>query len=82
MFLESIRLQNFRNYLCRSFSFEPLGSLIVGPNGSGKTNLLEAIAYTGIGKSIRFHHDEQLLHFDNNFFNLKAVFEQDLGLGL
>lgn len=59
-----------------------MGSLIIGPNGSGKTNLLEAIAYCGFGKSIRFHHDEQLLHFDSSSFCLQGLFHLDIGLSL
>ncbi len=82
MYLEKLKLQNYRSYQNRVFTFEPQGSLIVGPNGSGKTNLLEAIAYCGIGKSIRFHHDEQLLHFDTDYFCLHGNFQLDIDLGL
>ncbi len=82
MYLKSISLGQFRNYHTQAFAFEPCGSLIIGPNGSGKTNLLEAIAYCGIGKSIRLHHDEQLLSFNATTFSIAAEFEQDLGLDL
>jgi DNA replication and repair protein RecF len=44
MAISSIRLQNFRSYtLDESFEFEPGVNIIVGPNASGKTNLLEAV---------------------------------------
>jgi DNA replication and repair protein RecF len=75
--LARIRLENFRSYSSREFCFEPKGSLIIGPNGCGKTNLLEAIAYCGIGKSIRFHHDEDLLQFDSAFFRVCSEFISD-----
>ncbi|MDD3523839.1 MAG: AAA family ATPase, partial [Candidatus Cloacimonetes bacterium] len=58
--LISISLLNFRSYEQISFEFDAPGNLIIGPNGSGKTNLLEAIAYTSVGKSIRFHQDKEL----------------------
>ncbi len=77
MELARIRLENFRSYRNREFCFEPKGSLIVGPNGCGKTNLLEAIAYCGIGKSIRYHHDEDLLQFEASFFRICSDFATD-----
>lgn len=49
----------------------------MGPNGCGKTNLLEAIAYCGIGKSIRYHHDEDLLQFEKNYFRICGEFDMD-----
>ncbi|HPB19141.1 MAG TPA: AAA family ATPase, partial [Candidatus Cloacimonas sp.] len=49
MHLAKIELENFRSYRKNEFDFHPQGCLIIGPNGSGKTNLLEAIAYCSIG---------------------------------
>jgi DNA replication and repair protein RecF len=77
--LERIRLENFRSYTQSEFCFEPLGSLVIGPNGSGKTNLLESIAYCGIGKSIRFHRDEDLLCFHQPYFRVCSGFKTDQG---
>ncbi|MBM3209184.1 DNA replication and repair protein RecF, partial [Candidatus Shapirobacteria bacterium] len=53
MFIKSIKLQNFRNYREKVFSFDKDTTLIVGPNASGKTNLLEAIYLLATGKSFR-----------------------------
>lgn len=77
MILTGISLENFRSYSLHRFPFEARGSLIIGPNGSGKTNLLEAIAYTGIGKSVRFHRDDELLRIASPFFRIKADFCSD-----
>lgn len=60
--IQSIRLQNFRSYTDESFEFEPGVNIIVGPNGSGKTNLLEAILASAIGTSYRVS-DEDLIQF-------------------
>ncbi len=43
--ITSIRLQNFRSYEDSAFEFESGTNIIVGPNASGKTNLLEAVYY-------------------------------------
>lgn len=77
MILARISLENFRSYSKREFCFEPRGSLIIGPNGCGKTNLLEAIAFCGIGKSIRFHHDDELLNFEADYFRIDSSFYTD-----
>ena len=79
MDLVKISLESFRSYSKRDFAFEPQGSLIIGANGCGKTNLLEAIAYCGIGKSIRFHHDEELLRFEARFFRIVGEFGSEAG---
>ncbi|MCB5253466.1 MAG: DNA replication and repair protein RecF [Candidatus Cloacimonadaceae bacterium] len=78
MKLQSIELHDFRSYEQRSFGFEPQGNLIIGPNGSGKTNLLEAIAYTSIGKSIRYHSDSDLMRQHSDGFVLNARYKTDL----
>jgi len=45
MFVKHLSLANFRNYEAAEVSFEPGVNLLVGPNGQGKTNLVEAIRY-------------------------------------
>lgn len=82
MLLQSIELQDFRNYASGSFDFAATGNLVVGANGSGKTNLLEAIAYCGLGKSIRFHGDDELLRIGAQAFRIKADFLLDTGLNM
>jgi DNA replication and repair protein RecF len=41
--IADIQLQNFRSYKNDSFEFSSGVNIIVGPNASGKTNLLEAV---------------------------------------
>lgn len=81
MFLRSIRLINFRSYQDQRFTFQPEGAVIIGANGSGKTNLLEAIAYSGTGKSVRFHQDEQLVRHDGEFSSVIADYTTQEGSG-
>ena len=82
MQLKRVALTNFRSYKKQDFVFDPAGNLIIGLNSSGKTNLLEAIAYSGLGKSIRFHSDEELLQYGESEFGIEAEYMYDTGLSL
>lgn len=70
--IQSIRLQNFRSYTDESFEFEPGVNIIVGPNGSGKTNLLEAVLTVATGSSYRVD-DQELIQFDKPWARLDAA---------
>lgn len=69
--IADIRLQNFRSYVDASFSFSSGVNIIAGPNGSGKTNLLEALLVLARGSSYRVH-DAELIHFDATWARLDA----------
>ena len=60
--LTDLRLQDFRSYKDASFELSPGVNIIVGPNASGKTNLLEAILVLARGSSYRAK-DSQLVRF-------------------
>jgi DNA replication and repair protein RecF len=60
--ISDIRLQHFRSYSDDSFEFDPGVNIIVGPNASGKTNLLEAILCVCLGNSYRAKDIELIRH--------------------
>ena len=70
--ITNLRLQHFRSYKDESFEFEPGVNIIVGPNGSGKTNLLEAILAISTGSSYRVG-DSELLAFGEEWARLDAT---------
>lgn len=70
--ISNIRLQNFRSYQDESFEFGPGVNIIVGPNGSGKTNLLEAIQVLCVGSSYRVD-DSDLVNFNAEWSRLDTV---------
>ncbi|HUB94233.1 MAG TPA: DNA replication and repair protein RecF [Verrucomicrobiae bacterium] len=70
--IRSLRLQQFRSYTDMTFDFGEGANIIVGPNGSGKTNLLEAILVVARGGSYRAS-DVDLLQFGAAWFRLDAV---------
>ena len=45
MFIKHLSLASFRNYKNAEIALQPGVNLLVGPNGQGKTNLVEAIRY-------------------------------------
>ncbi|OGL36725.1 hypothetical protein A3F38_02305 [Candidatus Saccharibacteria bacterium RIFCSPHIGHO2_12_FULL_48_21] len=51
--ISTLRLRNFRSYRDASFEFEGGVNIVVGPNASGKTNLLEAVLVLARGSSYR-----------------------------
>lgn len=53
MLITSLRLRDFRNYTDFQLQPHPGINLLFGQNGSGKTNLLEAIHYCALGRSHR-----------------------------
>ena len=72
MNLTDIYLRSFRNYDAQHFDFEPGVNLIVGDNAQGKTNLLEAIAYLGSGRSFRAQKTAELIRFGADFAELQG----------
>src|SRR5471030_2602630 len=74
--IKSIRLQQFRSYGDVSFDFSPSVNIIVGPNASGKTNLLEAILVVARGSSYRAK-DSELVAFSESWARLEAHDPED-----
>jgi DNA replication and repair protein RecF len=70
-----IRLRQFRNFARLELRFPAAGAAIIGDNGSGKTNLLEAVHYLEIFRSFRGAADEQLVRFGAEAFHLRGVFD-------
>jgi DNA replication and repair protein RecF len=60
--ITDLRMQHFRSYKNASFELSPGVNIIVGPNGSGKTNLLEALLVLARGNSYRVR-DQELVQF-------------------
>ena len=78
MRLNKLQLRDFRNYEQLSLAFDPGVNLIVGKNAQGKTNLLEAVAYLGSGKSFRALKQNEMVRFGADFADVEGnVFSQE-----
>lgn len=72
MFLKSIELKNFRNYNNLELDFNKNINLILGDNAQGKTNLLESIYYTSMGRSFKPVKDRDVINFGEETSIIKA----------
>ena len=61
MQIKKLGLRNFRNHSSLSFEFSNNLNVITGPNGVGKTNIVEAIYYLSLGRSFRAVEDNDLI---------------------
>jgi DNA replication and repair protein RecF len=74
-----LRLRDYRNFEELRLELPPAGAAIIGDNGSGKTNLVEALYYLEIFRSFRGAADEQLVRFGAGAFFIRGVFEEIAG---
>ena len=72
MKIERIRLINFRKFDKLELEFQDGINNIYGGNGSGKTSVLEAIAYLSIPRSFRGDPDKYLIKWGRDFFNIRG----------
>ena len=70
--LDKISIREFRNLERVDLELPPDGAVIIGDNGHGKTNFLEAIYYLQIMRSIRDARDQDLTRFDTTGFHISA----------
>lgn len=76
MHLEKLSLTNFKNYEDGRYAFGRQVNVIVGPNGSGKTNLLDAVYFLALSKSAFQNQDAFSILHDADYFIIDGVFEE------
>ncbi|NVO31533.1 DNA replication/repair protein RecF [Hymenobacter lapidiphilus] len=75
MNLENLHLLFFKNYEEAQLAFSPHINCFIGDNGSGKTNLLDAIHYLSLTKSAFTQADAQSIRQGEEFFVVRGRFE-------
>ncbi len=74
MYLQNISILNFKNHFQAEFEFSPKINCFTGNNGSGKTNLLDAIHYLSFCKSFFNPIDSQNIKHNEQFFVVQGTF--------
>jgi len=80
MILESLRLENFKNYKNCSLNFSPKLNFIYGNNGNGKTNILESISLLCYTKSFLHNTESDCIKYGEKKFDVLGDFENSSAL--
>jgi DNA replication and repair protein RecF len=72
MYVSTLHILNFKNWSEATFAFSPKINCFVGPNGSGKTNVLDALHYLSTSKSYLNSVDSQNIKDEEGFMMLEA----------
>ena len=77
MFIESLELQNFRNYKTLSLQFDRGTNILFGDNAQGKTNILEAVYLGGTTKSHRGSKDREMIRFEQDEAHIRMQVKRE-----
>lgn len=75
MHIQSIKLNNYKNYEHANVRFSNTVNAVLGNNGMGKTNLLDAIYYVCLGKSYFSSQDRYVLKKGGDFVRVEALLD-------
>ncbi len=75
MYIEKLKLENYRNFKKLYLEFDKGINMVLGNNAVGKTNILECIYLLSRGRSFKTQRLNEIINYDeNNFYaSLKAV---------
>ena len=77
MYLKKLSLTNFKNYDRAELEFSPKINCLVGNNGVGKTNILDAIHYLSLTKSFFNNIDSISIRHGEEYFIINGTFVKD-----
>ena len=75
MNIKNIKLKNFRNYEKIDLNFDKNLNVFVGKNAQGKTNILESIYFSALGKSFKICKDKEIIKWNEDFGKSEINFE-------
>lgn len=76
MILKSLSLLNYKNFKSQSFNFDHKINCLLGPNGVGKTNVIDAIYHLSFGKSYFNPISSQNINHNEDFFVVNGVYKK------
>ena len=76
MWIKNIKLKNFRNYNYEQINLEKNINIFYGENAQGKTNIIEAIFLSSMGKSFRAKKDKEMIKLSENKAMIEILFNK------
>lgn len=76
MYINKIKLTNFRNYNEQEIEFNKNINVIYGDNAQGKTNILESIFLSSFGKSFRTSKEKELIKFGQDVLMVETYYQK------
>ena len=73
MYINKVRLENFRNYEKQEIEFDKNINIIYGDNAQGKTNILESIFVCSLGKSFRTNKEKELINKKKEYAKIEMT---------
>lgn len=77
MYIKRIYLENFRNYISQKIELNENINVFYGNNAQGKTNILEALYYSSIGRSFRTYKDSELIKLNQVSSKIKVEYRKN-----
>lgn len=76
MKIKAIKLEHFRSWQDYNLAFNDV-TILIGPNGIGKTNLLESIWFLCSGRSWRVREERELVNWESDYTRIVATIIND-----
>lgn len=76
MWIKKININNFRNYLKQEIKLEENINLFFGENAQGKTNIIEAIFLSSMGKSFRAKKDKEMIKLETEKAEVEIEYQK------
>lgn len=79
MILQKLSVINYKNIKTATLCFSPKINCLIGSNGVGKTNVLDAVYYMSFCRSAQTPIDSQVIRHEQDFFVLEGLYKKDDG---
>ena len=76
MWINNIKINNFRNYNNEEIELNKNINIFYGENAQGKTNIMEAIFLSSMGKSFRAKKDKEMIKIGENKATVEILFSK------
>jgi len=76
MWINKIKINNFRNYVQQEIKLEENINIFYGENAQGKTNIIEAIFLSSMGKSFRAKKDKEMINLNSQKSEIEIEYQK------